>query len=100
MASDAEVAAALRRIARAIEQLAEVVAPQPEDSEQARTLAMLSEWGSRGLTRAQASALFRKHGFAPQTAGGWSRGGWIEVADDGLRYVTGSSRDWVREQHG
>jgi hypothetical protein len=100
MADDAEVAAALRRIARAIEHLADVVAPAPEDSEQARTLALLREWGARGLTRPQASALFSKHGFAPQTAGGWSRGGWIELGEDGLRYASSSSREWVAEQDG
>lgn len=26
-----------------------------------------------GLTQQEASALFKKHGFAPQTTGGWAR---------------------------
>jgi hypothetical protein len=67
-------------------------------SEGVRELALLREWGERGLSRAEASALFRKHGFAPQTAGGWSRGDWIEIRDDGLRYITERSRGWVAEQ--
>jgi hypothetical protein len=46
----------------------------------------------------EASALFRKHGFAPQTAGGWARGDWIEVHDDGRRYITERSRGWPAEQ--
>ena len=58
------------------------------------------KWGDRGLSRAEASALFRKHGFAPQTAGGWARSDWIETRPDGLRYVTESSRRWLAEQEG
>jgi hypothetical protein len=42
--------------------------------------------------------LFHKHGFAPQTAGGWARGDWIETRDDGRRYITERSRQWVAEQ--
>jgi len=59
---------------------------------------IVREWDGRGLTRAEASALFRKHGLAPQTAGGWARGDWIESRDDGLRYLTERSRRWLSEQ--
>jgi hypothetical protein len=59
---------------------------------------VLAEWGERGLTRPQASALFRKHGLAPQAAGGWARGDWIEIRDDGLRYLTERSRRWLAER--
>jgi hypothetical protein len=88
-----EVAAALRQIARGFEALAEAVAP-PSDQprKEIRSLALLREWADRGLTRAEASELFRKHGFAPQTAGGWARGDWIETGDDGRRYITERSR--------
>jgi hypothetical protein len=95
----AEIAAALRQIAKGFEALARVIAgPQPALPEAARTAAVLAEWGERGLSRAEASALFRKHGFAPQAAGGWARGDWIELRDDGLRYVTERSRRWLAEQ--
>jgi hypothetical protein len=47
---------------------------------------------------ADARALFRKHGSAPQTAGGWARSGWIETRPDGRRYVTESSRQWLAGQ--
>ena len=64
----------------------------------ARYLAVLREWGGRGLTRAEASALLRKHGFAPQAAGAWVRGGWVQAAEDGLRYLTERSHAWVGDQ--
>jgi len=69
-----------------------------ESSEALRELAILREWGERGLTRAQASALFRSHGLAPQTAGGWVRGDWIETREDGRRYITERSRRWLAER--
>jgi hypothetical protein len=90
-------AAALRLIARGVNELADALdddAGVPEDD---RIAALLTEWGARGLTRAEASALFRRHGFAPQTAGGWARGDWIET-HDGLRYASVRSREWLRER--
>ena len=90
---------AVRQIARGFEALADAIAAEPDQRSGAlRALAVLSEWGDRGLTRAEASALFRKHGFAPQTAGGWARGDWIESRDDGLRYITERSRRSLAEQ--
>jgi len=92
-----EVSAAVRQIARGFDALADALAGQaPAEGE--RELPALREWGDRGLTRAEASALFRKHGFAPQTAGGWARGDWIESREDGLRYLTGRSQRWLAEQ--
>jgi hypothetical protein len=91
------VAGALREIARGFDTLADAVAGQPSPQEE-RTLAVLIEWGHAGLDREQASALFRRHGFAPQTAGGWSRADWIETRCDGLRYLTRQSHDWVEQK--
>jgi hypothetical protein len=94
-----DVAAALRQIARGFDALAESIARSPDQPpESARTEALLNEWGDRGLTRSQASALFRRHGFAPQTAGGWTRGDWIQTRSDGRRYITDRSRTWLAEQ--
>ena len=94
-----DVAAALRQIARGFDALAESIARSPDQPpESARTAAVLREWGDRGLTRSEASALFRRHGFAPQTAGGWTRGDWIETGSDGRRYITHRSRTWLAEQ--
>jgi hypothetical protein len=94
-----EIAAALRQIARGFGMLADAVAQvegQPPESD--RAAALLREWGEQGLTRTEASALFRKHGFAPQTAGGWTRADWIEMRSDGRRYVTKGSREWLSAQ--
>jgi hypothetical protein len=88
-----EVATALRRVARGLDALADALTGSDQPPKQSRELALLREWGDRGLTRTEASALFRKHGFAPQTAGGWARGDWIESRDDGRRYITARSRE-------
>jgi hypothetical protein len=53
----------------------------------------------KGLTQEEASKACKKHGFFPQTVGGWARGGWLETRTDGLRYITGAGRTWV-EDHG
>lgn len=95
------MAAALRQIARGFDALATAVAADAvtaTSTQGERELAVLREWGDRGLTRGEASALFRKHGFAPQAAGGWARGDWIESGSHGLRYITQRSRRWVAEQ--
>jgi hypothetical protein len=99
MESVTEIAAALRQIARGFGMLADAVAQmEGQPPESARAAALLREWGERGLTRTEASVLFRRHGFAPQTAGGWSRADWIEMRADGRRYVTESSRAWLSAQ--
>jgi hypothetical protein len=99
MGGSTEIAAAMRKIAKGFEELADAIASPPEQALAGeRALALLHEWGDRGLTRAEASALFRKHGFAPQTAGGWARGEWIETRDDGRRYLGRRSRAWLAEQ--
>jgi hypothetical protein len=94
-----KVAAALRQIGRGFAMLADAVAAGPEDvSSDERYRRVISEWGERGLTREQASALFRKHGFSPQAAGGWARGEWIETRPDGRRYLTQRSHEWLAAQ--
>lgn len=95
-----EIAAALRQIARGFHALADAIAADESVGAAAgeRERAVLTEWGERGLTRAEASALFRRHGFAPQAAGGWARGSWIESREDGRRYITEQSRRWLAEK--
>ncbi|WP_157247975.1 hypothetical protein [Nonomuraea typhae] len=90
--------AALRQIAKGFEELAAALGPADEPDESERTAGLIAEWGTRGLTQRQASALFRKHGFAPQTAGGWARGDWIAIGEDGLRYLTARSHEWLEER--
>ena len=99
MGTPDEIATAIRQIARGLETLADaIVGERRQGSVGTKELAILREWGERGLTRAQASAVFRKHGLAPQTAGGWARGDWIETRQDGRRYLTERSRSWLAEQ--
>jgi len=98
MSAPDELAAAVRQIARGLDALADALAGDSQHPPELRELEILREWGERGLTRSQASALFRKYGLAPQTAGGWARGDWIETRDDGRRYITERSRRWVAEQ--
>jgi hypothetical protein len=95
-----EIATALRTISRGFADLAAAI--EDDDAEalstEERYRAALTEWDERGLNREQASALLRKHGFAPQAAGGWVRGDWIETRDDGLRYLTDRSHRWLEDQ--
>jgi hypothetical protein len=99
MSAPNELAAAIRQIAAGLDALADAIVGRSDQPAAAmRELAILHEWGERGLTRGEASALFRKHGLAPQTAGGWARGDWIESRNDGLRYITERSRRWLAEQ--
>lgn len=98
MVHERDIAVALRQIARGFESLARAVEgdayANPSDQ---RYRDVLSEWGDRGLTREETSRLLRKHGFAPQAAGGWVRGDWIETRADGLRYLTDRSQRWIAD---
>jgi hypothetical protein len=87
--------AGLRLIARGLEEVAAGLGDDEDADESERTARVIREWGRAGLTQQQASALFRRHGFAPQTTGGWKRGDWIAIGDDGLRYLTAKSHDWL-----
>lgn len=91
------VQSSLRLIARGLEELAAALGEQ-EASEDERTARVIGDWGRRGLTQKEASALFQRHGFAPQTTGGWARGEWVEIGDDGLRYLTAKSHTWLEER--
>ncbi|MEV0345392.1 hypothetical protein AB0H88_06480 [Nonomuraea sp. NPDC050680] len=95
----ARTQAALRLIARGFEELAAALGEaQEEAGEDERTARVIEEWGRRGLTQKEASALFQRHGFAPQTTGGWARGDWVEIRDDGLRYLTAKSHTWLEDR--
>lgn len=93
-----EVAAALRQLSRGLAGLADALSGTPAHVDEGRYLAIMTEWGRRGLSRQEASLLFRKHGFSPQAAGGWVRGDWLEVRDDGKRYLTDRSLQWLADQ--
>ncbi|MEU7898084.1 hypothetical protein AB0B45_35135 [Nonomuraea sp. NPDC049152] len=90
--------AALRTIARGFEELAASLGEEGDVPEEERTARVIEEWGRRGLTQKEASALFQRHGFAPQTTGGWARGDWVAIGEDGLRYLTAKSHEWLEER--
>jgi hypothetical protein len=93
------IAVALRDIGRGLTALADALEARPDaPTEEDRQHALMSDWGRRGLTRPQTSELFRRHGFSPQAAGGWARGGWMELRPDGLRYLTARSLHWLDER--
>lgn len=94
----ARVQASLRLMARGLEELAAALGDDEGATEDERTARVITEWGRRGLTQKEASALFQRHGFAPQTTGGWTRGDWVEIGDDGLRYLTAKSHTWLEER--
>ncbi|MEV4173447.1 hypothetical protein [Nonomuraea sp. NPDC049709] len=93
-----KIQSSLRLIARGLEELAAALGDEQEAGEDERTARVIQEWGRRGLTQKEASALFQRHGFAPQTTGGWARGEWVEIGDDGLRYLTAKSHTWLEER--
>ncbi|MGH3241530.1 MAG: hypothetical protein ACRDNL_14245 [Spirillospora sp.] len=93
-----QMAVALRQISRGLSTLADALSSASRQSEDDRYFAVMTEWGPRGLTREEASRLFRRQGFSPQAVGGWVRGGWLEVRDDDKRYLTERSVQWLAEQ--
>ena len=95
-----EFAIAVRQIARGLEALARALEGETLSEPEKRYRSALLEWGERGLTRFEASALLSRHGFAPQAAGAWARDKWIEVRADGLRYLTDRSRQWLAKGEG
>jgi len=100
MMNNKEFAIALRQIARGLEALARALEGETLSEPEKRYRSALLEWGERGLTRFEASALLSRHGFAPQAAGAWARDKWIEVRADGLRYLTDRSRQWLAKEEG
>lgn len=95
------MAEALRHIASGFAAAADTIDPPTVDRPQdERVAAVLRDWGERGLDRRATSEIFRRHGFAPQTSGGWANGDWIESRPDGLRYLTDRSRTWLTERGG
>lgn len=63
----------------------------------ARQIAMLHEFDvspEQGLSSAQASAAFKKHGLDPRSFGCWVKGGYVARVDD-RRWLTDKGRGWA-----
>jgi hypothetical protein len=101
----AAVIAALRKVAAGVQDLIDVLdsdSATTGKTQRERETALMKEFDRRpgdGLTREEASRACKRHGFMPQTVGAWVQGGYLELRDDGLRYMGKEGRRWL-EEHG
>jgi len=68
----------------------------------AREAATLYEFDvqpEHGLSRAQASAAFKKHGLNPRSFGSWVQGGYLARNED-RRWLTSKGREWADSKTG
>jgi hypothetical protein len=94
--NEAEMAAALRKIAGGLADLASALEDGhgDEDSRKAAALARFDVPPEHGLSRAQASAALRENGLSPRLSGYWARSRLIAHEDD-RRWLTDKGRDWL-----
>ena len=93
------IAEALRHVSRGIADIADLLDGNiPGDSGRvAREAATLYEFDvppEQGLSRAQASAAFKKHGLNPRSFGSWVQGGYL-ARDGDRRWLTDDGREWA-----
>lgn len=93
------IAEALRQAARSLALAADLIDGNVAGTsdKQAREAAVLREFDvkpSAGLSRAQASAAFKRHGIDPRACGSWVQGGYIARQGD-CRWLTEKGRDWA-----
>ena len=97
--NSAAIATALRQVSRSIADVADLLDGNiPGDSDRvAREAATLYEFDvppEQGLSRAQASAAFKKHGLNPRSFGSWVQGGYL-ARDGDRRWLTDDGREWA-----
>ena len=100
--NNAAMAAALRQISRSIADIADLIDGNiPGDSDRvAREVATLYEFDvppTQGLSRAEASAAFKKHGLNPRAFGSWVQGGYLARNGD-RRWLTEDGRKWAESK--
>jgi hypothetical protein len=93
------IADKLRQVSRDISELADLIDGNiPGDrGRTAREIAVLREFDvkpSQGLSREQASAVFKRHGLNPRSFGSWVQGGYLARKGD-RRWLTDPGRDWA-----
>jgi hypothetical protein len=98
--NEASMAAALRKIATGLADLASALEDSHGDDEDDRKAAALARFDvppENGLTRPQASAVLREHRLAPQYSGVWSNSGLIAYdPENDRRWLTDEGRAWLR----
>lgn len=95
----AAIATALRQVSRSIADIADALDGNiPGDgglvARQAATLYEFDVPPEQGLSRAQASAAFKKHGLNPRSFGSWVQGGYL-ARDGDRRWLTDDGRKWA-----
>jgi hypothetical protein len=76
--------------------------PSADNDLIARQAATLHEFDAppeQGLSRAQASAAFKKHGLDPRSVGFWVRGGYL-AREGNRRWLTDKGREWADSKSG
>jgi hypothetical protein len=97
--NEAGVAAALRKIAAGLTDMATALDDSggDEDSRKCAALARFDVRPEDGLSQAKASAALRENGLAPQYSGVWSNSGLIAYdRDNDRRWLTDEGRAWIR----
>jgi hypothetical protein len=93
------IAAGLRQVSRSIAELAALLDGNvPSDDLYERQAAALREFDvppERGLSRAEASAAFKKHGLDPRSSGSWIQGRYLIRKDD-RRWLAPKGREWMQ----
>lgn len=103
MADNTALIAALRKIGAGIQDVIDALDDEggAEKTKTEREIALMKEFDRSpgdGLTQVEAVRACKRHGFAPQTVGAWARGGYLEIRNDDLRYLTKEGRHWLEEQ--
>lgn len=98
----AAIAATLRRIGASITDLADLMEGniRGDSGLVARQIACLFEFDvppEMGLSRAKASAAFRKHGLNPRSFGSWVQGRYLAREDD-RRWLIDGGRRWADDK--
>jgi hypothetical protein len=93
------IAATIRKIGANFADLADLIEGnvRGDSGLVARQIACLREFDvppERGLSRAEASAAFRKNGLDPRSMGSWVQGGYLAREYD-RRWLTQTGRDWA-----
>jgi hypothetical protein len=93
------IAAGLRQVSRSIAELAALLdGSVPSDDLYERQAAALREFDvppERGLSRAEASAAFKKHGLDPRSSGSWIQGRYLTREGD-RRWLAPKGREWMQ----
>jgi hypothetical protein len=103
VADNTALIAALRKIGAGIQDLIGALDDEggAEKTKTEREIALMKEFDRSpgdGLTQVEAVRACKRHGFTPQTVGAWVRGGYLEIRNDELRYLTKEGRRWLEEQ--